>query len=78
MRLQFISGNNKLFLKIIFGAKGSEVELFWGGFEFIVLVLYCNKLYLQIYYDEFAIIKIKYVHASSIQDKIKRSFRGIF
>ena len=29
------------------GAKGSEVELFWGGFEFSVLVLYCNKLYLQ-------------------------------
>jgi len=31
VRLQFISGNNKLFLKIIFGAKGSEIELFWRG-----------------------------------------------
>jgi hypothetical protein len=31
LQLQFIFGNNKLFLKIIFGAKGSEVELFPGG-----------------------------------------------
>jgi len=29
------------------GAEGSEVELFWGGFEFIILILYCNKLHLQ-------------------------------
>ena len=34
MRLQFISGNNKLFLKITFGAKGSKIELFWGGFGY--------------------------------------------
>ena len=27
--------------------EGSEVELFWGGFEFIILILYCNKLHLQ-------------------------------
>jgi len=33
VRLQFISGNNKLFLKIIFGAEGSEIELFCGGFN---------------------------------------------
>ena len=33
MRLLFIFGNNKLFLKIIFGAKGSEIELFWGRFN---------------------------------------------
>ena len=33
MRSQFIFGNNKLFLKIIFGGKGSEVELFWWGFK---------------------------------------------
>ena len=38
VRSQFIFGNNKLFLKIIFGAKGSKVELFWGGFDFFYTI----------------------------------------
>jgi hypothetical protein len=28
-------------------AEGSEIELFWGGFAFITLILYFHKLYLQ-------------------------------
>lgn len=37
VRLQFIFGNNKLFLKIIFGTKRSEIELFWGGFKLFLM-----------------------------------------
>jgi hypothetical protein len=34
--VRIIFKNKNLFLRIIFGAKGSEVELFWGGFGIIL------------------------------------------